>query len=198
MSDPIDDEERSELSAEVQRLRARLAREQGYVEGAEASHRRAEAENDELRAEVARLRIVARLATDAGDDARAAAREAPARTEAEPSDCMSCDAKGRVCDGGDHCDNCGARMDGDIAATADVCHDCWRSAKARTEAVVRTYHGMWPPGVAARTEAERAVLDAMGLVPESVLRDHLTGDIYGSPEMVDLCRAELARRGLKP
>lgn len=68
--------------------------------------------------------------TYGGEEARDAF--AAARAEAVSAGCMSCDARGRVCDGGDHCDNCGARMDGDIAATADVCHDCWRAAKDRT------------------------------------------------------------------
>jgi hypothetical protein len=40
------------------------------------------------------------------------------------------------------CDNCGAVIDGNQAATSDVCFDCWRSAKER-----------------ACTPAERAVLD---------------------------------------
>lgn len=59
---------------------------------------------------------------------------APARTDAETMDCESCAIRGIECDNGDHCDSCGNRMDGYVAATADVCHDCWQAAKSRTEA----------------------------------------------------------------
>lgn len=50
----------------------------------------------------------------------------------------------------------------------------------------------------ARTEADQAVLDAMTEVPERTLRYHLSGNFYASPDLESLCRAELARRGLKP
>jgi hypothetical protein len=48
------------------------------------------------------------------------------RTECEP-----CALRGRECDNGDHCDECGNRMDGETAAPSDVCHDCWRATKTR-------------------------------------------------------------------
>ena len=34
----------------------------------------------------------------------------------------------------DHCDSCVNPMDGEVAATADVCHDCWQAANARLAA----------------------------------------------------------------
>lgn len=45
-----------------------------------------------------------------------------------------------------------------------------------------------------RTEAEQAVLDAMGKVTEAALRDQLES---GSGSLPHACKAELARRGLK-
>jgi hypothetical protein len=32
----------------------------------------------------------------------------------------------------DECDNCGTPMDGEAAATSDVCWDCWRAAKEKS------------------------------------------------------------------
>lgn len=87
---------------------------------------------------------------------------APARTEAE--------------DEPPECDNCGATIDGNQAATSDVCHDCWRSAKERTE-------------------AEQAVLDAMA---NALIRAPNSRGYRLRPEDDNaVCRAELARRGLK-
>lgn len=47
-----------------------------------------------------------------------------------------------------------------------------------------------------RTEAEQAVLDAMGDVPEQALRRHVAEAT--TCDLPEPCRAELARRGLKP
>jgi len=163
-----------------------------------------ESEAAALRAEVERLRGVAGqpatsiiVQTGAGPvevtaerrDAMNRARAAvgmPPVTELElsPEVCEACDELGRACDGGDHCDNCGKRMDGDIAATADVCFDCWRAAKERTA-------------------AEQAVLDAMAAWPVADLRDPFDAPppsqrAYQWRCLIELCRAELARRGLKP
>lgn len=94
---------------------------------------------------------------------------APARTEAETVECGPCALRGRECDNGDHCNECGNRMDGETAAPSDVCHDCWHSAKARTE-------------------AEQAVLDALSAVRTEKLHRWMGA-------MGEVCRAELARRG---
>jgi hypothetical protein len=59
----------------------------------------------------------------------------------------------------DHCDHCDARIDGDHAATSDVCWDCWQTAKA-----------------AALTPGQRRVLEACAAFPT----EHLTGDAYPS------------------
>ena len=69
-------------------------------------------------------------------------------------------------------------MNGDIASTADVCFDCWQSAKSRTE-------------------AEQAVLDAMAAIPLWAL-ERTVADNQQSNHALPACRAELARRAVKP
>jgi hypothetical protein len=54
-----------------------------------------------------------------------------------------------------------------------------------------------------RTEAEQRVLDAMAAWPEADLRDPLDAPPASQRQhawrcLIELCRAELARRGLKP
>lgn len=93
-------------------------------------------------------------------------------------ECDSCAMRGRDCDGGDHCNNCEARMDGDIAATSDVCRDCWQAA-------------------IARTAAEQRVLEAMAAlyIERTVFPDGQSLTKYG--DVMPVVRAELARRESK-
>lgn len=120
----------------------------------------------------------------------------PARTEAEPVDCESCAMRGRECDNGDHCDNCGNRMDGDIAATADVCHDCWRAAKARTEAEPESdwerEQRFWSEHPIERFDLDEC---GSGYMSYRDMRRNETGDwIRSDDHRAAVERAELARR----
>lgn len=77
------------------------------------------------------------------------------------------------------CDNCGAVIDGNQAATSDVCHDCWRSARER-----------------ACTPEERAVLEAWS---EKHISDECLNFIIrcGSGPVCQCARAELENRSAR-